>query len=215
MNKKSQSVGWNQVFYAFVTVIVVGAAIWIFYPKILSLADTIKSTFGLGKAEVKTSQNNEPAKPSVQKEIKGQLQTPLIVKMDNTFFDIRPTSKDYCLVGTVVNNTGTSAWDESDKIRITLFCKNQIKEDQINRIMQIQNYPSFGYLKSLGPGEKVAVSFLSKAPNNCLNSFDTYKITLYSNCQGNGNQYQPCDNQDSSSDAPKIINEVMFNCKVS
>lgn len=189
--------------------IIVGVALYFLtsgiVPKILEL---VKLSPGIDKSESNTL-NKEESTTNPKKEISGQLK-PLIVKMEETAYPIRPTSKDHCLVGTNLKNTGSTSWEESDKIRIVLYCKYQANEKQITNILPVQNYPPSGYLTGLKPGEEIAVTFPSRAPNNCLKSLDENKIVLYSNCQGNGNNLQPCDYMENA----KIISEVKFKCTI-
>ena len=104
------------------------------------------------------------------------------------------------------------SWEYDDKIRITLFCKQD--KNQIKNVHLIQNYPAIGYVADLKPGEQREVFFAGKFPNNCLESEDKYQIVLYSNCIGKGTEYKPCDNfgQESNKN-PKELSMQEFSCK--
>ena len=177
-----------------------------FGPRILNL---IKSAPGINDAEANTVSKDGSKLIQPQKEISGQLK-PLIVKMEDTAFSIRPTSKDHCLVGVNIKNTGSTSWEDSDKLRASLYCRFQTNKNQITSILPVQNYPPSGYMSGVKPGDVIGATF-GRVPNNCLKSLDEYKIVLYSNCQGYGNNVQPCDNIDNA----KIISEVTFKCTIS
>lgn len=209
MNKRSATTIETLLALLFVLVVVV--AFISYGPKVWEL---IKISIGFGKIDTDNIDNQNTITPQIQKQIKGELGPVFVIKMEDTLAKQKPTSPDHCLVGTFVKNTDKNAWLDSDKIRITLFCKH-IK-NQVQNIF-VQNYPALqDYITDLKPGEQKEVLFASRFPNNCIESFDKYQIILYSNCEGNGNQYEPCDNfkEADATKRPKILNWVEFNCKI-
>lgn len=204
MTKKG--VATIETIIALLLVVFVVVAIISYGPRIWEL---INAAIGFAKFESEDTKNinQEKSAPVQQKiEIEGMLGEALVIKMEDQFYQQRPTSPDYCLVVTNVKNTGKVKWSESDKIRVTLYCK-QFK-NQASNLIQVQNFPISGYVKNLEPGKDIQVVFAGL--NNCLESAEKYYIVLYSNCQGDGDKYQPCDNTDV-----KKMDEKPFNCPVS
>lgn len=209
MNNKGMVIG--EALLALILVVVVVLAVISYGPKIW---DLIKISIGFGKIETYYTQTEQSPTTQPKKEIKGELGTVLIGKMEDDMLKVKPTSPDHCLVITTVKNTGETTWTEADKIRATLFCKH-IK-DQIKDIILIQNYPPLqDYITDLKQGEQKEVGFAGRHPNNCIESFDKYQIILYSDCEGKGTEYQPCDNFGNDPDKnPKILSILEFNCKI-
>jgi hypothetical protein len=209
MNEKGMAIA--ESFLALILVVIVVLAIISYGPK---LWDLILISIGLGKLETNNINNEKIATIQAKSEIKGEVGPVFLIKMEDSLATQKPTSPDHCLVGTFVKNNGRTTWTETDKVRATLFCKhikNQVKD------IFVQNYPALqDYIIDLKPGEQKEVLFASRFPNNCVESFEKYQIILYSNCEGKGTQYQPCDNFGADpTKHPKILNMVEFNCKIS
>lgn len=209
MNKKGMTI--TEALLALILLVIVVLVVISYSPKIQQL---IK--IGVGFGEIQTNNINTQQSPTEKTEddVMGKLDSVLIIKKEDLSAQLKPTSLDYCLVGTFVSNTGKRAWTSNDKIKIALFC-NQVK-DQIKETIQVQKYPVFeDYITDLKPGEQKEVFFADKFQNNCLESLETYYIILYSNCEGKGTKYQACDNFGTDiTKNPKKLHEFKFNCKV-
>lgn len=187
-----------------VTIISWGPNIW----------DLIKTAIGFTKVENSEITNINDIKPTEKiAEVKGELIS-VVLKTIEAPTEPKPTSTDHCFVGTIVRNTGEAVWTNSDKIRVTLFCKHT--KGQIENIF-IENYPpgAQDYIIDLKPGELKEIGFASRFPNNCIKSItEKYNIVLHSNCEGKGTHYQPCDNFGvEPSKSPRILDSKEFYCK--
>ena len=212
MNTKENKRGdvSNYLVALILTLIVVLFAIT-FVPKIRILLKTGTSYAD----ELDTNDPNDQESKGAEKLIKGEIkwEPQFIIKMEDPIAIQKPTSPDYCLVGAYIRNTGETSWTYSDKVKVGLFCKyekNQLKKD----LPFVQTYPAQGYITNLEPGQEREVLFTKTFPNNCLESDETYSMVLYSNCDGEGSIYQPCDNTESDNPV-KIIDDVQFNCQIS
>lgn len=210
MNKKGITI--TESLLALILVVLV---VLVFIPHGSKIWSLIKISMGLSEPEVNNINDEKTSMPS-EKEIKGEFGDIFAIKMEDPRFDIdrKPTSPDHCLVLTTLKNTGNEAWSDSDKIKVTLFCKHL--KNQIKEITEIANYPASGYIKSLKPNEEIEIYFANRLANNCLESNEKYRIILYSNCDGVGTSYKPCDNfAKDTTKSPKIITTAEFECPIS
>ena len=207
MNKKG-TMGTGEIVAAVIALIVI--LILLFYaPKITNL---LKLAIGNQPEQNEKTENINPQEtPKNMFNLKGELGLIAIINGITTLSKNSPTSPDYCFVGTSVKNTGEREWIPSDKVRVALFCKHL--KNQLNNAVNVQNYPATKDYVQLNPGEQKEVIFAARYPNNCIKNLDKYKIVLYANCNGNGNENQPCDNIDTN-DPPFVMSLEEFQCKV-
>lgn len=206
MTKKAMSFVAGFLASVFIALLIV-AFFYSFGPK---LWDVIKIGINLVKPD--TNNINELGYDTTPtREIAGQLMFVSTIKMEDQTASEKPTSPDHCLVFADIRNTGKETWNNPDKIRATLFC-DYSREKQQPRFAQ--NYPAaVDYITDVKPGEQRAATFRNQFPNNCLESYEQYKIVLYSNCEGSGVGKQSCDNMDDQKNPPKILSELSFICK--
>lgn len=211
MNKKKSALTIETV----VAILLVLAVVLVMISWGPNMWELIKTAIGFAKFDDDNKVTNiNDIKPTEKRaEVKGEL-IYVVSKTIEAPTEPKPTSIDHCFVGTLVRNIGETIWTDADKIRITLFCKHT--KGQIKEIF-IENYPpgAQDYITNLKPGEEKEVGFASRFPNNCLKSItEKYIIVLYSNCEGKGTQYQPCDNFGiEPSKSPRILDSKEFYCK--
>ncbi|MBI2656391.1 hypothetical protein HYX03_01475 [Candidatus Woesearchaeota archaeon] len=212
MNKRGDNTFWV------IVIIVLFLLVFVFVtPLEAKMRNLLKTGVGLGTIDRgdtndKVSTNNQLPSTKTERETKGELSEIKVITVESSETP-KPTSPDYCLAVTSVKNIGTATWIDSDKIKATLFCKHL--KNQKSDLIYVQNYP-YGrdYITNLKPGEQIQISFPKRFPDSCLKSSDDYYITLYSNCDGKGTEYEPCDNVGPDADTnPKVLSSKAFKCK--
>lgn len=206
VNKKG-IMGTGEIIAAVIALLVI-LALLLYSPKITNL---LKLAVGNQPEENENIGNtNLPETIKNTFNLKGEIGLIAIIKSDAILSKNRPTSPDYCFVGASIKNTGDQAWDSGDKVRVVLFCKHL--KNQLDNAIIVQNYPALGDYVQLNPGEQKEAIF-SRSPDVCIKSLDKYKIVMYANCNGSGNENQPCDNIDAN-DPPVVMSSSEFQCKV-
>ena len=116
-------------------------------------------------------------KNSGSNRLSGKLSIKIIKFEDSS--DLKPTSKDFCLVRGLIKNDGLKTWTKEDKIQAKLFCKSD--KNQLKDVTSIDTYPALdNYISDLQPGQQREFIF-PRSPDTCAKSADTYSVILYSN----------------------------------
>jgi hypothetical protein len=207
MNKKSMQ--WGQIIGGLLVILVIVVSI----SQVPKLIDLIKTSVGLGELDTNNINDEVTNEDLVRNDLQGKIIISL-AKMEGGPAGRRPATPNHCAVGAVVTNTGEDEWTAEDKIKASLFCNDinpQVGLMKVKKVLTLQSLSL--HIEGLTPAENRNIIF-QQFPNDCIESAEKYRIELSSNCEGEGNNFEPCDNIGNSANPPSIFAVAEFNCLV-